>query len=105
MMDEQRILEALGDVPDPELGISVVDLGLVYGIELRDDAVRVTMTTTSPACPLGGYLAHMAAAAIRRLVPEAMSVDVELVGEPVWHPGMMSEAARRQLGAAGAPSS
>ena len=62
------------------------------------DKVEVVMTMTSPACPLGGQLASEAEAAVRRSAPEVTEIDVRLVLFPPWHPGLMSDAARRQLG-------
>jgi metal-sulfur cluster biosynthetic enzyme len=92
------VLDALRRVIDPEIGINVVDLGLVYATEWRDGHVRVTMTTTAPACPLGEMLSRDAAAAIRRDVPGVTSVSVNLVSQPPWQPSMMSDAALVQLG-------
>lgn len=95
---KQAVWDALREVNDPELGINVVDLGLVYSVDVQDQRVHVVMTMTTSACPLGAYLAKMAEDAIRRRIPQAQSVDVELIWEPPWHPGMMSEAAKQQLG-------
>lgn len=94
----ERVRDALRQVIDPEMGINVVDLGLVYGIETADDRVQVMLTLTSPACPLGAYLRDSAVAAIRRLVPEVAAVEVDLVLDPPWSPERMSGSARRQLG-------
>ena len=95
---EQDILNALREVLDPELGVNVVDLGLVYSTEVSGRDVRVVMTMTTPACPLHSYLREAAIEAIRGLVPEAGQVSVEIVWEPKWNPMMMSQAAKRQLG-------
>jgi len=99
VVTEQDIRDALRGVIDPELGINIVDLGLVYGVEIDDDGVRVLMTMTTPACPLGSYLRDLAMSAIASRVPGAHDVEVSLVWEPPWHPGMMSAEARLQLGA------
>jgi len=96
-MDE-RVLEALRTVIDPELGMNVVDLGLVYAADVEDGHVRVRMTMTTPACPLGETLVAQAETAIHRTVPGARHVIVDLVWEPRWKPSMMSPAAREQLG-------
>lgn len=98
MVTEERVRSALCDVIDPELGINVVDLGLVYDVDVRDGHVHVAMTMTSPACPLGESLTAEAEVAIRKNVPEVTSVDVELTWEPRWNPSMMSEAVKTQLG-------
>jgi metal-sulfur cluster biosynthetic enzyme len=93
-----EILDALRGVVDPEMGINIVDLGLVYEAGARDGDVRVVMTMTTAACPLGESMVDEAAAVIRRRVPGVKSVSVQLVWEPAWQPSMMSAAAREQLG-------
>ena len=98
MVTEERVRTALRDIIDPELGINVVDLGLVYDVDVRDGRVRVAMTMTSPACPLGESLTAEAEAAIRRDIPEAAAVDVELTWEPRWTPSMLSDAVKAKLG-------
>jgi|SRR3989338_4225752 len=97
MPTETNIREALRQVIDPELGLNIVDLGLVYRIEIEGARVRVVMTMTSPACPLGDYLKDLVDSTIRRQVPEAQNVDVVLVSDPPWNPDMMSDDGRRQL--------
>ena len=96
-MNENEVLEVLREVVDPELGVNVVDLGLVYGVEVAGDAIDVRMTATSFACPLSGYLAEQAEAVLRARWPEARP-RVELVWDPPWDPERMSDAARDQLG-------
>ena len=96
--DATGILDALRDVIDPELGINVVDLGLVYDVEASDGDVSVRMTMTTPACPLGESLSGAAEAAIRRRMPGVRSVRVDLVWDPAWNPSMMSGAAKERLG-------
>ena len=91
------VLDALRHVSDPEIAINVVDLGLVNATDVQGGHVRVTLTTTAPACPLGETLSREVGAAIRR-VPGVTSVSVDLVSEPPWQPSMMSDSARAQLG-------
>ena len=93
-----EILDALRGVVDPEMGINIVDLGLVYETGARDGDVRVVMTMTTAACPLGESMADEAAAVIRGRVRGVKSVSVQLVWEPAWQPSMMSAAAREQMG-------
>ena len=93
-----EILEALRHVVDPEVGINVVDLGLVYEARLQDGHARVVMTMTTAACPLGESIVDEARAAIRRNVAGVTAVSVDLVWEPPWQPSMMSAAARERLG-------
>lgn len=93
-----RVVEALRNVLDPELGVNVLDLGLVYDVALSGDDVRIDLTMTSPACPLGDVLMDDVRRTVQRLVPAAGRVDVRLVWEPPWTPERMSPEARRQLG-------
>jgi metal-sulfur cluster biosynthetic enzyme len=96
-MTETDVRDALHDVIDPELGVNIVDLGLIYGIEVDDASVRITMTMTSPACPLRDYLQDLVESAVTSRIPDARHVSVEIVTEPPWSEDLMSEAARRQL--------
>ncbi|GAB6876967.1 metal-sulfur cluster assembly factor [Thermaerobacter litoralis] len=95
---EEQVREALTDVIDPEIGLNVVDLGLVYRCEVDDEGVvEVDMTLTAIGCPLGDQIVSQAKQAIERLegVKEAR---VRLVWSPPWRPEMMSERARMLLG-------
>lgn len=94
----EHVREALRAVLDPELGVNVVDLGLVYQVEVADRDVRVALTMTTPACPLGDALVEQAEEAIRTRVPDLGRVQVDLVWDPPWTPSMMSDAARERLG-------
>ncbi len=96
-MTEDTIRDALRAVIDPELGINVVDLGLVYGVEIDGDRVRVVMTVTTPACPLGEYFADVVRSTVQSRLPGVRQVDVEIVSEPRWNPSMMSEDAKSLL--------
>ena len=97
---KESVLEALRPVHDPELMISIVDLGLIYDVAVAEDGkkLEVKMTLTSPGCPIGPEL--MAAVDhTARLVPGVEDVHVQLVWEPAWDPTKMaSESAREQLG-------
>jgi len=97
-MNEDDIRQALQSVEDPEAGMSIVDLGLVYGIRIESGKVRVDMTMTSPACPVASYLVDESAAAIRAIAPEGTDVQVDLVWEPPWTPERMSPDAQRRFG-------
>lgn len=89
--------EQLRGVIDPELGVNIVDLGLVYGLDVDDGQVRVSMTMTSPGCPLGRYLEEAIDVALRHL-RWVRDVHVDVVWDPPWQPGLMSPLARTQLG-------
>jgi len=79
------IIEALRAVLDPELGMSIVDLGLVYGIEIDGGHVRVTMTLTAPGCPIHEAMSEWVRAAVTK-VPGVSDSDVTLVFDPPWTP-------------------
>ena len=97
-VNDSDVLTALSAVNDPELGINVVDLGLVYRAEREAAGITVALTVTTPSCPLGEMLVEEAREVLRSRFPDAASIDVELVLSPPWTPDRMSEAARRQLG-------
>ncbi|NKB67081.1 MAG: DUF59 domain-containing protein [Candidatus Latescibacteria bacterium] len=92
----QRAVAGLYSVVDPEVGVNIVDLGLVYQIDTDNDAVHIHLTTTAPACPMAHFLYQQAQQAVAAQTGRA--AHVELVMDPTWTPAMMSAAARRQLG-------
>lgn len=94
---ETTVRDALLRVIDPEIGGNIVDLGLVYGLEVEGETVRVNLTMTTPACPMGSLVVDEAEAELRRALP-GMQVEVQLVWEPPWEPGMISPEAKHQLG-------
>jgi metal-sulfur cluster biosynthetic enzyme len=96
--DESAVRDALAEVEDPEAGMNIVDLGLVYGVEVAEDAIRVDMTMTTPACPVADLLVEQARAAIARITPAGATIDVRLVWDPIWNPSMMSGVARDHFG-------
>lgn len=93
------VMEHLKSVVDPELGVNIVDLGLVYEILIGDEgAVTVKMTLTSPACPLGAVIQGQVHQALHKL-PWVKTPHVELVWSPRWDPRTMaSEDAKMELG-------
>ena len=94
---EAEVLEALRRVYDPEIPVDIVNLGLVYAVAVEDGIVRVKMTTTSPGCPVGDFLA----AEVKRAVETLEGVDavgVEFVWDPPWSPELMSAEAKKKLG-------
>jgi len=88
---------ACASVADPEFGVSVTDLGLIYDVTICDGAVVVAMTLTSAYCPAGDVILDAVRAAVAR-VPGVTSGEVRLVWEPGWTPEMVTAAGRRQLG-------
>jgi metal-sulfur cluster biosynthetic enzyme len=96
-LSEERVLDALRNVFDPELGINIVDLGLVYAVEVRDGAVHIEYTLTTMGCPIGPLIEQQ----IQQLlatVDGVNVVDAEMVLRPPWSPEMMSEEAKAALG-------
>jgi FeS assembly SUF system protein len=95
---EARIVEALKSVYDPEIPVNIYELGLIYDVDVAPDGrVEVKMTLTSPACPVAGSLPGEVREKIES-VAGVTSAEVEGVWDPVWNPGMMSAAAKLQLG-------
>jgi len=84
-------------VIDPELGVNIVDLGLVYRAEVVDGVAHVLMTTTTPACPIGSFLSDQVRWALLG-VDGIHDVEVELTHEPRWSPERMSDEAKVQMG-------
>ena len=97
-MTDTEVREALRQVVDPELGVNIVDLGLIPAIDVAGTDVRVTMTMTTPACPLRDYIQDLVESTLLDRLGSAQRVTVTIVDDPPWSPDMMSEAARRQLG-------
>lgn len=93
----QEVMEALREVRDPELGMNIVDLGLVYNVEVEDGEALVTMTLTSPGCPAGGEIldnSHQQAESVEGVE----AADVNLVWKPFWTPDRIDDEVRATLG-------
>lgn len=97
MITKEQVWEKLKTVKDPEIGLDVVSLGLVYGVEVDGGQIKVTMTLTSPMCPLGDTLINDTKAALSAL-PEVTGVEVEITFDPPWDTAKMSEDAKAELG-------
>ena len=97
-MNEEQILEALETVIDPEIGINIVDLGLIYEVDIQDEAIKIEMTMTTPTCPLHTLISQDAEDALWERFPSAKGVEIEMVWNPPWDAEMMSENAKRILG-------
>lgn len=93
-----QIYAALHNVYDPELGVNIVDLGLVYGVEIRDDGfVTLTMTLTTPGCPMHESIGEGVGAALST-VEGITGGQIKILWEPRWDPSMMTVAGRAALG-------
>jgi metal-sulfur cluster biosynthetic enzyme len=98
MLTKELVMEALQGVYDPELNMSIVDLGLVYDVEIEDGTVRITYTLTTPACPLGPVIGGQIQDALMDL-PGVREVDPQLTFSPAWDPRTMaSEDVKMDLG-------
>ncbi|MDD5404186.1 MAG: metal-sulfur cluster assembly factor [Sulfuricella sp.] len=97
-LSEEEVLTVLRSVIDPEIGMNIVDLGLVYGVEISDHKLHVDLTMTTPACPMGEMILDDVREVLSSLEPADVEIDISLVWDPPWSPDRMSEYARKQLG-------
>lgn len=97
MAEKGEVLQALKDIIDPELGVNIVDLGLVYDVDVREDEAFIRMTLTSIGCPIGTKLAEGVRQGALQ-VAGVKNAHVEVVFDPPWSTDRMSEQARDQLG-------
>lgn len=98
-ISEEMVLSAIKAVIDPELGLNIVDLGLIYSVEIEEDGrITITMTLTTPGCPLHASFAQEIERVLWQSIPDLTSVYVELVWDPPWNPMMISPEGRALLG-------
>jgi metal-sulfur cluster biosynthetic enzyme len=98
MPTKDDVMEALKKVEDPELGMDIVDLGLVYDVEVVDANVKVIHSLTSMGCPAGPMIQEDIANTVKETFPEVEEVELELTWDPPWTPELMSEDAKFILG-------
>lgn len=91
------VIEALRDIHDPEIPVNIYDLGLIYGVEVADGHVTITMTLTTPHCPVAESMPSEVELRVLA-VPGVATCDVNLVWDPPWNPASMSDEARLELG-------
>ncbi len=94
---KERVLEALRTVYDPEIPFNIVDLGLIYGVEVKDDVVYIKMTLTAPGCPLAQFIVEQAREAVLS-IEGVKDVKIDLVFDPPWTPDMISSQLKSELG-------
>ncbi len=95
---KERIIEKLKTIIDPEVGVSLYDLGLIYSIDAKDNGdVHIKMTLTAVGCPLQQDFVREIQMGLSRM-EGVKNVDVEIVFDPPWNPSMMSEEAKRKFG-------
>ncbi len=97
MVDQDQVREALASVYDPEIPVNIVDLGLIYDVQIVDGEVRIDMTLTAPGCGMGPVLVQDVERRVGQ-VPFVRSVAVELVFDPPWSRERMTEEAQLELG-------
>lgn len=97
MVTQEQVLAALRNCYDPELPLSIVDLGLVYEVKVEGGQVSVKMTLTAPGCPLHGTMAQSVKREVEKL-PGVEKATVDIVWQPPWTPDRMSAEAKRKLG-------
>ncbi|GBD02799.1 hypothetical protein HRbin19_00068 [bacterium HR19] len=98
MLQKETILEALKSVYDPEIGLDIVNLGLIYDLNVDDEGnVDIKMTLTTPGCPLTATIEE-AVRAVLESIDGVKNVNVQIVWDPPWNPSMMSEEAKQILG-------
>ncbi len=96
-VSREQVYEALKDVYDPEIPVNVVDLGLIYDVDVEDNEVFVEMTLTAQGCGMGPYIAQQAEWRIAE-IEHVEDVEVDLVFDPPWNPDMITEDGKRLLG-------
>ncbi len=96
-LPEEKVLEVLSEVYDPEIPIDIVNLGLIYGIDIDGRNVVITMTMTAPGCPASTQIAGESKLMVEEL-PTVDSVDIDIVWDPPWDPSKMSEEAQQSMG-------
>ncbi len=100
MVTQEQVMDALKGVFDPEIPVNIVDLGLIYGVEVTpEEIVKVTMTLTTPGCGMA-YQIAMQTKQAALAVPGVKEATVTVVWEPKWDPSKMSDAAKKKLGMA-----
>lgn len=94
----QSIIDVLSHVIDPEVGENIVDLGLVYGIEVNHNIANINLTLTSSACPMGEMLLDDIHETLTKKLPSELAFHINLIWDPPWDPDMMSVEAKQRLG-------
>ena len=97
MITEEIVLEQIKQVIDPDVGLNILDMCLIYGVDINDDVVDITMTLTSPGCPAAPQLLNGSQTVVQQL-DGVEEVNINVVWTPPWDPEMMSEEAKDELG-------
>lgn len=97
-MDDAVIYDALREVEDPEAGMNIVDLGLVYAVTVGEGGVHIAMTMTTAACPMTDMIADQVRDVVAAVSPPGTGIDVQVVWDPPWTPERMSGIAKEHFG-------
>ena len=97
MPTKEQVFDVLRNCYDPELPVNIVDLGLIYGVEIEDDRVKVVMTLTARGCPAHTFISEDVRLQVAA-IPGVKSASVQVVWDPPWDLSRMSDAAKKQLG-------
>jgi len=97
LVTKQDVIKALKKCYDPEIGISLVDMGLIYDVQVKNDKVHIKMTLTTPACPMHAFMINDVEEKVKKL-KRVKEVKVELVWDPPWTIDKMSKDAKKRLG-------
>ncbi|MDR0590760.1 MAG: metal-sulfur cluster assembly factor [Puniceicoccales bacterium] len=97
MIDCEFLWQQLRTIEDPDVHVNIVDLGLIYAIEEKENEISVTMTLTSPACPMGDFLLTAVKRTTAAIYPD-VKINVSLVWDPPWHRDMITEMGKMELG-------
>lgn len=95
-LTEEQVYEALKNVYDPELPVSIVDLGLIYDTKISGNNVNLKMTLTTPGCSMGAMIAGQAEMALKEIGADNVLIDI--IWDPPWNPDMMTDEAKQKLG-------
>ncbi|MBI3446522.1 MAG: metal-sulfur cluster assembly factor [Magnetospirillum sp.] len=98
MITEDEIFEALRQVIDPDVGVNIVDLGLVERVGIAPEGIYIDLIMTTPACPQSGYLADESERVVRAAAKGEAPVSVAILDSPFWEPGRMSPSAKAIMG-------
>lgn len=97
MITKDKVFELLKEVLDPEIGLDIISLGLVYDVKIDEDVIDVTMTLTTPGCPMHSSITGWVENLLGKTEPEK-KINVNLVWEPKWTPELMTDEAKMKLG-------
>jgi len=97
MVTKDDVIKVLKKCYDPEIPINIVDLGLIYGLEVEDGRVDIKMTLTTPFCPLASVIVEDVKKKVEK-IKGVKKVNIELVFEPPWSPDRMSSSAKKKMG-------